>query len=77
MWVHIVCVHEKIQYEVQLNICSRGKKQLTFSGPKNSGGITVKALHAGKFCMLFAGCCSFFFKRVKQVAKAISRQHLY
>ena len=30
--VHNVCFHYKIRSEVRLNICSRHKKQMTFSG---------------------------------------------
>ena len=46
--VHIVCFHEKIYSEVYLNICSRSKKQVTFSGQKYCGGIGVKRYTA--FC---------------------------
>ena len=40
--VHIVCFHDKIYSEVQLNICNRHKKQTTFSRQTNIGWIRVK-----------------------------------
>ena len=42
--VHYFCSHDKIEPEVSLNICSRRKKQMTFSG-QNIGGKRVNFVH--------------------------------
>ena len=59
--VHIVWFHEKIESEVHLNLCSRHKKQTTFSGPKkNSGRIKqypANALVPENVSFFFYVCC--------------------
>ena len=44
-----VCLYHKIKSEVNLNICSRCKRQTTFSGQKNIGGLRIKRSIRGAF----------------------------
>ena len=47
---------DKVNSEVYIDICSRRKKQTTFAGQKDSGGIRVN----GHFSICFCNCINMY-----------------